>query len=102
MSNRARSSRKIVVGDRGWNIEIVAALPMYFVKRTVADCGGGKRRQIAERGIPVMLGPGLWVEIAGNGRQCDQVVGTCAHPDNNSATAGVADKLDSFCAKLPG
>ena len=41
MSNRVRARRKIVVGDRGWNIEIIAALPMYFVNRTAADrCGG--------------------------------------------------------------
>lgn len=102
MSNRARARRKIVVGDRGWNIEIIAALPMYFVNRTAVDCCGGKRRQIAERGIPVMLGPGLRIEIACDGRKCHQVIGTGAHPDNNGATAGVANELDSFCTKLPG
>ena len=102
MSHRVRSSRKIVVGDRGRNIEIIAALPMYFVNRTVADCCGGKRRQIAERGIPVMLGPGFRVEIACNGRKCHQVIGTGAHPEDNGATAGVTNELDSFCAKLTG
>lgn len=31
MSHRALPSRKIIVGDRGWNIEIVVALPMLLL-----------------------------------------------------------------------
>ncbi len=102
MSNGALASRKIAVGDRWWNIEIVAALPMCFINLTVADYRSGKRRQIVEWGEPVMFGPGFWVEIARDGRERHQVFGTCAHAGNNGTAAGVADQLHGGRTKLPG
>ncbi len=91
MSNRVRASRKIIVGDEGWNLEIVATLPMCFFKLVALHCRHRKRRQIAERGVPVMRGPGHRIEIARDRRKRPQLLGTLAHPDNNGATAGIAN-----------
>jgi len=102
MSNRVRSIRKIIVGDRGWNIEIVAALPVCLINLAVPGRRSTERRKIVERGIAVMCGPCSWLEIACDGRQCDQVFGTGTHPEDNGATAGVANELHSFRTKLPG
>ncbi len=91
MSNRVRASRKIIVGDEGWNPEIVATLPMRFSKLVALNRRHRKRRQIAERSVPVMLRPGRRIEIARDGRKRQQLLGTLAHPDNNGATARIAN-----------